>query len=687
MNNHDGGCDVEDHREYFLSSYLAPPGSIESFCLRHDQSVALWAVTAGTVELVRLWELERLSGQKHHSWPLLSAQRAADFIAELLGEERLTWDDISATWGTPGLPKYDPIALPAGTEPFPAHSIAHLFSGLLMDSGVFERDTIIALAVDHAPDLVLDAESKQYWYAGAVVHAGAVTFVPVESPAILYSMATQAFHLEPGTLMALASACRTTIAFDVDEAVRGLDLHGRREKSMRAGSLLVGSIVEAAVDQLGTTAPDPRFSAEENLRSAVMKVVQECCLRIMERNVQRLCSLAGVPPGACYLSVTGGFALNCPANSHLMDRFGFKGLLVPPCPNDSGQALGYGLLGLYASGRLRTRRFALGTAYHGSDRLDLDAALVEFQGWIESVSPFSPDVFVSDVQHAPLAWVDGAAEIGPRALGHRSLLADPRTMASKERLNTYKGRQWWRPVAPVVLAGEAHRWFEATRPSPYMLETAQVRTGALPRIPAIAHLDGSARLQTVSLEADTRLHAALTAFHEATGVPLLCNTSLNDRHEPIANTAAEALNFCVRKGITVAYVDGRRVALRRADTVALDAPGGPKVRRVGVFEGQDADQHRIWREWRERGYSEQAMFLLTRMPELRPPGGPVAAPRYVNRLAAYCDNADPAFRAGFTRFREVRGPAAEFDTVQPGWIVDSDVLDPSQVLVDRGVPA
>jgi hypothetical protein len=157
--------------------------------------------------------------------------------------------------------------------------------------------------------------------------------------------------------------------------------------------------------------------------------------------------------------------------------------------------------------------------------------------------------------------MEGRAEIGPRALGHRSLLADPRQDTMKDRLNQIKRRQWWRPVAPVILADQVREWFSDADRSPFMLRTFTLRPEKAARVPAISHLDRSARIQTLTREEAPLLSELLQAFHASTGVPMLCNTSLNDKGEPIINVLEEALIFARRRGVPAVYVDGRRHAV------------------------------------------------------------------------------------------------------------------------------
>ncbi|MBV1850529.1 carbamoyltransferase C-terminal domain-containing protein [Catellatospora tritici] len=619
-----------------------------------------------------MWEVERVSGQKHHAWPLYTHDRAGAFLDALLAEEGLSLADMSAVWGTPGLPRAQAITVPAGAEQFPVHSLSHLFSGLLMDTALFKNETILGMAVDGAPDTVLDSRSPRYWYAGCLSRRGELAFAPVASPGPIYTAASTRFGLEPGSLMALASASRTAFAFDIEAAVASLRLRGGRETPWKTAFELVESLLKEAEEQLDEHRMDSAFSREENIRSAVMKHVQRACDLIAIDNVELLCALGEVRTEDAYLSMGGGFALNCPTNTLLLDRFKFRGLLTPPCANDSGQALGLGLLGLHGAGAFDGADLLIDSPYQGMPLRDVDAALAEFAPWVADVSEFAADRFVADVTDNVLAWVDGPAEIGPRALGARSLLGDPRTSKVKDMLNHYKQRQWWRPVAPIVLAEHSGAWFEQDRPSPFMLEAVRVREEAADRVPAIVHLDGTARHQTVTAAANPLLYRAIDAFREKTGVPILCNTSLNDKGEPNVNTAAEALTFCVNKGIRLIYLGGRRVQLRGEPTPGARPPGGPRQRAVGFFAGQEADRDAMWQQWLDRGYTEAAIFLLSWSPDIRRGSG--SSPDMVNKLADYYLTSDENFAALAASFRRDGGPGSCF-------IKDADQL-PKPVIVE-----
>jgi carbamoyltransferase len=149
----------------------------------------------------------------------------------------------------------------------------------------------------------------------------------------------------------------------------------------------------------------------------------------------------------------------------------------------------------------------------------------------------------------------GSAESGRRALGHRSIIADPRERRIKDKINDeIKHRQWFRPLAPMVLAERVGQWFDCPDDfqSPYMSFAIPVKPGLETRVPAIVHIDGTARVQTVHRELSPRVHQLLSRWHELTGVPMLVNTSFNDR-EPIVETPADALETFLRIGMDAVY--------------------------------------------------------------------------------------------------------------------------------------
>jgi carbamoyltransferase len=157
-----------------------------------------------------------------------------------------------------------------------------------------------------------------------------------------------------------------------------------------------------------------------------------------------------------------------------------------------------------------------------------------------------------------LGWFQGRSEFGPRALGHRSILADPRDPAMKDLVNArVKHRQGFRPFAPSVPAERAAEFFELEAESPFMLLVSRVRPEARSRIPSVVHVDGTARLHTVRREVEPRFHALLTAFGRRTGVPVLLNTSFNVRGEPIVETPADAVECFLLTRLDALVIDDR----------------------------------------------------------------------------------------------------------------------------------
>jgi carbamoyltransferase len=233
------------------------------------------------------------------------------------------------------------------------------------------------------------------------------------------------------------------------------------------------------------------------------------------------------------LCLSGGSFLNCNANSSIRARSGFKSLHLFPGCGDDGTAIGSALyvahnqLGekraSYASGDL----CYLGRTYptpSGADKLDLDAVVAAL------------------AQGKVVGWFQGRAEFGPRALGNRSILGDPRSPTMRDHINFHvKHREWFRPLAPSVLAEHASAWFDLEGESPFMLYTVAVREPE--RLPAISHVDGTARPQTVTREDNPLFYELISRFHAATGVPMVLNTSLNGSDEPLIETPDDALRF------------------------------------------------------------------------------------------------------------------------------------------------
>lgn len=530
--------------------------------LRHDQNISLWEKEGEAITLVHYWELERLTGMKNCKKPFYNGEQVLRLISVLLDSYGLSLDDIREIWGPPELVLHPPERN-TEWEDIPLHSLYHLFSGLLMDSKKFYYDNIIALAVDGGPDMVSDPfiQDSCLFY-GCKSVKGELEFHKISSPGPLWSCLAMQLNMQEGSLMALASASKSRLLYlpeDVDtvmeiQTYRDID---RVKKWVDALIRKVESLTDTDAGELFNYF-DPLFTKEDNCKSIVVKVIQEISLKIMYQNIKSI--IKSEHPEDYYLSVTGGYALNCPTNSYLQQIFSMKGFIAPPCVSDSGLSLGIGLYSFFMKSESRIR-FQLSHSYYGDYDLS-DESLKEFAEYIDGISLFDEELFIRDIEEAPVVWFYGRAEIGPRALGNRSILADPRNENMKAQLNKIKKRQWWRPVAPIILAEYLEDWFENALPSPFMLHTYKVKEKQSRIIPAVLHCDNTARIQSITKEENPSLHHAVTAFFRKTGVPVICNTSLNDRGEPIIDTVPEALNFALRKEITVAYINGKRILLK-----------------------------------------------------------------------------------------------------------------------------
>ncbi|MFJ8783960.1 carbamoyltransferase [Streptomyces sp. NPDC102476] len=239
------------------------------------------------------------------------------------------------------------------------------------------------------------------------------------------------------------------------------------------------------------------------------------------------------------LTLAGGVALNCVANTRLHRDGPFRRIWVQPAAGDAGTALG---AALHVAHQKETVE-AMPTAALGRGWSD-----DELRAWLERADvPYEEPADIADTvadelaRDGIVAWFQGRSEYGPRALGHRSLLAHPGYAGNLERLNAVKGREEFRPVAPMVLAERAAELFDGPLPSPYMLFVHDVATAWRDRIPAVVHVDGTARIQTVERDAEPLVARMIDGFERRTGLPVVVNTSLNTAGRPMVDDPRDAL--------------------------------------------------------------------------------------------------------------------------------------------------
>ncbi len=243
--------------------------------------------------------------------------------------------------------------------------------------------------------------------------------------------------------------------------------------------------------------------------------------------------------GEDVLTLAGGVALNCVANTRLHRETPFRRIWVQPAAGDAGTALGAALHVAQQKEAVEPMpTAALGRGWSDDDlRAWLERAAVPY----EEPDDIAETVAAELADDGIVAWFQGRSEYGPRALGHRSLLAHPGRAGNLERLNAVKGREEFRPVAPMVLAERAAELFDGPLPSPYMLFVHDVAPEWRDRVPAVVHVDGTARIQTVDRASEPLVARMIDGFERRTGLPVVVNTSLNTAGRPMVDDPRDAL--------------------------------------------------------------------------------------------------------------------------------------------------
>jgi predicted NodU family carbamoyl transferase len=271
------------------------------------------------------------------------------------------------------------------------------------------------------------------------------------------------------------------------------------------------------------------------------------------------------------LIIAGGCGLNCDWNTKWKETGLFPEIFVPPVANDSGSAIGTAIDAQFrftGNPKIEWNVYS-GLAFRtdgsfGPDRYD-----------VHDTDPDKiADMLANDLI---IGWTSGRYEIGPRALGNRSILAAPFRDSTRVRLNEIKQREQFRPIAPVCLRDDAETWFRCDHESPYMLFTYRATTDALA---AVTHVNGTARVQTVTSATNKPLHDLLVAFKARTGYGVLCNTSLNFNGRGLINSIKDLDAYTVRHGLDGFVVDGRAYVLKRSERYQAYLKTGPSAARA-----------------------------------------------------------------------------------------------------------
>ena len=363
----------------------------------------------------------------------------------------------------------------------------------------------------------------------------------------LYAAVTKYLGFRPwngeGKVMGLApygtrnrdieSRLREAIDTGVDFDVTGI-VNGSVQSTVSELEQLLGRTRRKQPGEFTDWEKDLAHIVQKLLEETVTSIVATYCRRLDVENV----------------ALAGGVALNCKMNKRVMNVDRVDGTFVQPVAADSGSAVGAGMLE-YSSGEVGT----MSTVYWGPE---YDTGTIEAELRKNKITFSKPEEITSAVAKrvadGELAgWFQGRMEMGPRALGNRSIIADPRTEESLDRVNKYvKHREEWRPFAPSILEDAMGDFVVDPEPAPYMIKTFDVTEDARDRIPAVLHPgDGTTRPQSVRREQNPRYYDLIDAFADRTGVPVVLNTSFNDHGEPIVNRPAEAVKDFFGMGLDV----------------------------------------------------------------------------------------------------------------------------------------
>lgn len=290
-----------------------------------------------------------------------------------------------------------------------------------------------------------------------------------------------------------------------------------------------------------------------DIAASLQSILEEILVKIVRHLVAKT--------GIKQVCLAGGVALNCVANGKIRELAGVDEIFVQPASGDDGGAIGAALFThhqvLGNKERKAVRNYYLGPGYSTTyvrSNLNRRGAQIQWEELAEDALVERTAEAIS--QDRIIGWFQGRMEFGPRALGNRSILANPRNPDMKDILNyRVKKREGFRPFAPAILAERADEYFDLKQPSPYMLIASKVREERRAEVPAICHVDGTGRVQTVETDVNPRFYKLLCSLDAKTGSPVVLNTSFNLRGEPVVCTPDDAIDCFLRTDIDVLVMD------------------------------------------------------------------------------------------------------------------------------------
>jgi carbamoyltransferase len=448
------------------------------------------------------------------------------------------------------------------------HAVSVFATSGFVDAAVLIVDGAGSPIDDVTPDefRVLKGKSDDSWETISLYHASGTSVVPLEKHAVERGAWYVPYDGEMpsfGSLGGMFSATAQQIFGEVTEAgkVMGLAPYGEKQFPTSAffdidnGRFCFKDAVPLQFRHSDRW-PD-RKTEYEALASSVQSALEDAVLYLAQ-HVRELSGSANL----CY---AGGVALNSVANERVIRESGFENVYIMPAAEDSGTAIGAAYHGLWQLTQHNSHKQILHDAPGRSYSPAEISAAIDQSPNITAVH--STDVISEAAQllceGKIIGWFDGGAELGPRALGQRSILCDPRQPDAKDTLNRrVKMRESFRPFAPAVLLEEAVNWFEfgeTVHESPFMLRVVDVKCERRDLVPAIVHVDGTGRVQTLTRENNGRFYELVKKFHAETGVPMLLNTSFNRMGEPIIETPVDAIACLLNTGLDCCVFEDRIV--------------------------------------------------------------------------------------------------------------------------------
>lgn len=554
---------------YVLGTGLSHDGSS---CLLRDGRVAV-AI-----------EKERLTRRKH------DGMNDAATIAYCLEAEGIGFDDLAlvvqnANFSTPGrhwlrgrrpLPDHVPLVTIS-------HHLAHAYSAIA--TSPFDEAAVLVIdgcgnafqdCVDLEGATIVGAPAPElghlYFEKDSFYHFCAGQMRPVFKDFSPWGLGLQERPLRPETTMhsigGMYGAASVYALFGMEDPgkLMGLAPYGRPGAhdfeifDLHEGRVFVRYDWMDRFEQPSRGPEDfrRRFQAYADLAAWVQREVERAVLYVARHRASLVPSVN--------LAYAGGVALNAVANRRLLTESSFQRLYVQPAAGDAGLALGcahYGWLAVLGRERVRhDGSTCFGRAYPPDMITDAladhaDALVIETPEDLIDATAAQLDA------GRTVAWFRGRSEFGPRALGHRSILADPRVVDMRDRINReIKLREDFRPFAASVPREDVGRYFDADLDSPYMLIVVEVQSAWRPLLPSVVHCDGSCRIQTVTATGDPEYYALHRAFERRTGISTLLNTSLNRRGMPIVETPAQAVEFFLTSALDLLVIGSHLVAKR-----------------------------------------------------------------------------------------------------------------------------